>query len=210
MLIHLTSSSSAYIEDMWAWTADHDLDGGNGQTISVGRGMLVEATAATWLHGTAVEHNTLFQYNFNNAQNIFVGMQQSETPYWQGNESPSLAPAPWTPLSGYNDPDFSNCAAGDARCRMAWFNIIHGSSKIYIYGSGFWTFFNNNDGSCGNTYCQTNGCDVANTNGLYWYNVNTRATLNMIENNGVVAATSNDNPGGWGAVVAAFLLDSGS
>ena len=61
MLGHLTSSSSAYIENMWGWTADHDLDGGNGQTISTGRGLLVEATAGTWLHGTAFEHNTLYQ-----------------------------------------------------------------------------------------------------------------------------------------------------
>src|SRR5258708_30522521 len=30
-LMDLTSSSSVYIEDMWGWTADHDLDGGNGQ-----------------------------------------------------------------------------------------------------------------------------------------------------------------------------------
>lgn len=26
MMAHLTASSSAYIENMWQWTADHDLD----------------------------------------------------------------------------------------------------------------------------------------------------------------------------------------
>jgi glucan 1,3-beta-glucosidase len=26
MLVHLTESSSAYVENMWLWTADHDLD----------------------------------------------------------------------------------------------------------------------------------------------------------------------------------------
>lgn len=95
MHLHLTSSSSAYIENMWAWTADHDLDAGRGDAnIAVGRGILVEATSGTWLHGTASEHNTLYQYNLHNARNVFVGMQQSEIPYWQGNGSPSLAPAP--------------------------------------------------------------------------------------------------------------------
>lgn len=142
-LLHLTSSSSAYIENMWGWTADHDLDGGNGQTISTGRGFLIEATAGTWLHGTACEHNTLYQYNFNNAALVFAGMMQSETPYWQGNGSSALAPAPWTPLSAYGDPTFSNCASGDAECAMAWFARVSGSNNLYLYASGFWTFFNN-------------------------------------------------------------------
>ncbi len=212
-MLHLTSSSSAYIENMWAWTADHDLDGGHGQTISTGRGMLVEATAATWLHGTAVEHNTLYQYNFHQAQNILVGLQQSETPYWQGgNGNPSLAPAPWTPSRVYGDPDFSSCVGGDARCRMAWFNTFHGGSSIFIYGSGFWTFFNGHpspgDQSCGDS-CQTNGCNVVNTKSLYWFNVNTHSVANMIVENGVVLVATSNNPGSWGGIVAAFLSESG-
>ena len=54
LLLHLTSSSSAYVENSWLWTADHDLDSGNGQTISTGRGMLVEATKGTWLYGMGI------------------------------------------------------------------------------------------------------------------------------------------------------------
>lgn len=26
MLLHLTRHSSAYLENVWAWTADHDID----------------------------------------------------------------------------------------------------------------------------------------------------------------------------------------
>jgi len=78
--------------------------------------MLVEATAGTWLLGTAFEHNTLYQYNLNSAENIYIGMQQCETPYWQGTGSPSLAPAPWT-ASG-SDPTFSNCGSSDAQVRL--------------------------------------------------------------------------------------------
>ena len=199
---------------MWAWTADHDIDGGHSQVISSGRGMLVEATAATWLHGTAVEHNTLYQYNFHGAQNVFVGMQQSETPYWQGgNGNPSLAPAPWAPLRAYGDPDFSNCGGGDARCRMAWFTVLNGATNTFIYGSGFWTFFNNHpssgEQSCGNT-CQTNGCSVVNTRSLCWFNLNTHSVVNMIEENGLSVVVANNNPGSWGGNVAAFLSNSGS
>jgi glucan 1,3-beta-glucosidase len=215
VLMHLTTSSSAYIENMWGWTADHDLDGGHGQTISVGRGFLVEATSATWLHGTASEHNTLYQYNFNNAANVFVGMQQSETAYWQGNGSPSLAPAPWATLSSYGDPTFTNCATNDAQCRMGWFARISGCSNMFLYGAGFWTFFNDNDGGCqAQGVCQTNAINVINTSSLSWFGINVKDNVNVIDNNGVALVTQNNNPGGSGgfgkngAVVGAFLTDS--
>jgi glucan 1,3-beta-glucosidase len=213
--MHLTTSSSAYIENMWGWTADHDLDGGHDQTISVGRGFLVEATSATWLHGTASEHNTLYQYNFNNAANVFVGMQQSETAYWQGNGSPSLAPAPWATLSSYGDPTFTNCATGDAQCRMGWFAYISGCSNMFLYGAGFWTFFNDNNGDCqGQGVCQTNAINVQNTSSLNWFGINVKDNVNLIDNNGVALVTENNNPGGSGgfgqkgAVVGAFLMNS--
>jgi glucan 1,3-beta-glucosidase len=133
MLAHLTASSSTYIDNMWGWTADHDLDSGNDQNIAVGRGMLIEATKATWLVGLAIgklrydangtsslltlfsEHNVLYQVNIYRAQNVFIGFQQSETPYWQGSGAPSLAPEPWSPLFLPSDPDFSWCSGGDAQ-----------------------------------------------------------------------------------------------
>ncbi|KAI9793745.1 MAG: hypothetical protein M1833_000691 [Piccolia ochrophora] len=209
MLMHLTASSSAYIENMWGWTADHDLDGGNGQTIATGRGILVEATAATWLHGTAFEHNTLYQYSFRNARNVFVGMQQSETPYWQGNGSPKLAPQPWEAQSEYGDPDFANCGPEDAQCRMAWYNHIDSSSGLYIYGSGFWTFFNDNSQACGSV-CQQNANNVLKSSNIYWFNLNTKANVNLIKIDGKTRATQNDNPGSWGGCVAAFMIEGGA
>jgi glucan 1,3-beta-glucosidase len=211
MLLHLAPSASAYIEDMWGWTADHDLDGDNGQTISTGRGALVEAKGPTWLVGTAFEHNTLYQYNLVNAANLYIGMQQSETPYWQGIGSPALAPAPWTPDSTYHDPTFSNCAPADANCRMAWYQRIKGGTDLHIYGSGFWTFFNHL-GACEgvNGTCQTNAAEiVGDAERLFWWNLNTRGVSNLVVDEGVVLATQNNNPGSWGAVVAGVLTHSG-
>lgn len=187
------------------WTADHDLDGDNTQTISTGRGILVEATAGTWLVGTAFEHNTLYQYNLNNARNVYIGMQQSETPYWQGTGSPSLAPAPWTAAG--SDPNFSNCGGSDAQCRMAWFQTISGSSDIFIYGSGFWTFFNDNSPSCDSS-CQTNAVNIESSSTIYYYGLETRSNINLVYYDGSALVTQNNNPGGWGGDVAAFLLDS--
>ena len=83
--------------------------------------MLVESTKATWLVGTAFEHNTLYQYNLNSAKNVYIGMQQSETPYWQGTGSASLAPAPWTAAG--SDPTFSNCGSSDGQV----------SSRVHLF-----------------------------------------------------------------------------
>jgi len=206
-LIHLTASSSAYIEDMWGWTADHNLDGGPGQTVSTGRGCLIEATGGTWLVGTAFEHNTLYQYNLNNARNVYAGMQQCETPYWQGPKN-ILAPAPWTPMSEYGDPTFSNCSSGDGQCRMAWFETISGCSNIFLYSGGFWTFFNNNDGSMCRSPCQTNAMDILGSTKVWVYGLNTRSNYNMVGNSGGLMVTQKDNPGGWGGVVAAMLVET--
>jgi glucan 1,3-beta-glucosidase len=211
LLLHLTPSASIYIEDMWGWTADHDLDANNNEVISTGRGALVEATRGTWLVGTAFEHNTLYQYNLAAAENVYVGMQQSETPYWQGTGTPAQAPAPWTSDSSFSDPTFDNCGENDPNCRMAWYEIVSGGSNLNIYGSGFWTFFNHL-GSCEgqNGTCQNNAVDiVGNPSQLFWWNLNTRGCLNLVVDDGKVLTTQNNNLGSWGAVVAAVLTHSG-
>lgn len=58
MQLQLTASSSAYLENVWAWTADHDLDGADQVSIYTGRGILIESTnGPVWMYGTAAEHN---------------------------------------------------------------------------------------------------------------------------------------------------------
>ncbi|OBT38861.1 hypothetical protein VE00_10871 [Pseudogymnoascus sp. WSF 3629] len=204
-LIHLTSTSSAYIENMWGWTADHDLDGGNGATISTGRGLLVEATKATWLIGTAMEHHTLYQYNYNNAKNVFSAFQQSETPYWQGPGN-DLAPAPWASNLFASDPNFTNCAAADSTCRMAFFERISGSSDLFLYNGMLWAFFNNGGGCNGD--CQKNAVDITSSSRLYIYGQNVKAVTNVFLEGTTVVATESANGGGWGGVVAAYLRDT--
>lgn len=213
-MVHLTTSSSAYIDNMWGWTADHSLERGGPQNIAVGRGILVESTKATWLTGTAFEHNTLYNYNLHNAVNVYAGLQQTETAYWQGAGSQQNAPGPWTAISLYGDPDFSWCAVGDQSCRMGLAQNIDGGSNLYLYGAAFWTFFHGEVSShyndpatiCG-TNCITNQARVANTpRNLHWFGVNTRtAKIMILDNNGNPAQLN--NPGGWnpGGVIAAYL-----
>lgn len=51
--MHITkSASNLYLENVWLWTADHDLDDANSTpvTIYTGRGLYVESAAGTiWL-----------------------------------------------------------------------------------------------------------------------------------------------------------------
>ncbi|KAL3475080.1 pectate lyase superfamily protein-domain-containing protein [Aspergillus californicus] len=206
--LHLTSTSSVYIENMWGWTADHDLDGSNSQTISTARGLLVEATAATWLIGTAFEHHTLYQYNFESAHNVFSTMQQSESPYWQGPGN-MLAPSPWQNNPAPSDPDFSQCTAEDALCRMALFERIRASSNLFLYGGCNWVFFNNNK-DCNTTSgkCQKNAIQVLESSGVYLYGTNTKSTINMVLEGNRAIATQDENAGGWGGVIAAYLYNS--
>jgi len=213
-LAHLTASSGAYIENMWGWVADHSLDGGDHQNIAVGRGMLVEATKGTWLTGTGFEHVTLYNYNFHNAQNVFAGMQQTETAYWQGEGSLQNAPAPWSALTNFGDPDFSWCGGGDQKCRMGLATNIDGGNNIFLYAAAFWTFFHgktqtryNFPGTICGSDCIANQVRVTgNPKSLYWYGVNTRCATTIILD-GKDNPKEQNNPGGWGpgGVVAGYL-----
>ncbi|RYP03367.1 hypothetical protein DL764_005182 [Monosporascus ibericus] len=157
--LHLAKTSSAYIENVWNWVADHiteDFDGGS--RIAAKGGTLVEAAAGgTWLHALGSEHYWLYQLNLRGARGVFVSLLQSETNYDQGDNVEQTPPAPWVPdVASWGDPDFSWCSAADTRCRMGFSNYIQGGSDIYHYGSASWAFFSGPGyQSCAGTYaCQ--------------------------------------------------------
>lgn len=217
-MVHLSATSSAYIENMWGWTADHSLDDGPVQNIATGRGMLVESCQATWLTGTAFEHNTLYNYNLHSAHYVLAGMQQTETAYWQGRGSQQNAPGPWTVNGQFGDPDFSWCAVNDQSCRMGLAQNIDGGSNLYLYGAAFWTFFQGEVSGCyDSNKCPTNFCNADciinqarvtnNPQRLYWYGFDTISAQTMILDNANNPQEYN-NPGGWtpyGGVIAAYL-----
>ncbi|KAI0882532.1 glycoside hydrolase family 55 protein [Annulohypoxylon maeteangense] len=213
MLAHFTASSSAYVDNMWGWTADHDLDGvdnplTNPQYISVGRGVLIESTKPSWFIGFASEHNTLYEVNINGAENVFVGFQQSETPYWQGGNSSLHASDPWTPVALKSDPDFSWCAADDAHCRMSIYQRISDSKDLNLYAGGFWTFFNANKACDAGVSCQTDAVRIDNSTGVSILGLGVNHVGNLVVQDGKPIVTSVENKGGWFANVAAYLIDS--
>ncbi|KAJ5499508.1 Pectin lyase fold/virulence factor [Penicillium expansum] len=209
MVMHLTKSSSAYIENFWGWTADHNLDSESLLTIvSTGRGILVESTKGTWLTGTGSEHHWLYNYNFHNAENIFAGLLQTETPYMQGQGEYQAAPAPWTAVAKYGDPDFSWCSAEDQKCRTALATNVDGGSNIALYNSAAWAFF---DGYWNGLYnepcngkCQTNMMRVTNDpQNLVWYSISTRMTDVMVLD-GKSNPRESDHKGGWEAIIQVY------
>lgn len=79
----------------------------------MGIGILVESQGPTWMYGTASEHNVLYQYQLYGAQNLFMGMIQTESPYFQPKPAP---PAPFGTTLGHfaGDIEPDACAANDA------------------------------------------------------------------------------------------------
>ena len=99
MGLHITSGASAYLEGLWVWTADHDIDSGPQVNIWSGRGIMSESQGPVWMVGTAStsfcvgsllmgsadsraglgEHNIIYQYYLFNAKNHYMGLIQTET-----------------------------------------------------------------------------------------------------------------------------------
>ena len=160
LLLHVTTKATCYLENNWFWVADHELDLSDHNQINIynGRGVLVESQGPVWMYGTSSEHSQLYNFEFANAQNVYAGVIQSETPYMQSN--PTALNGGFTPSTTYFDPDFSSCN-GDAGCEKAWGLRIFASSDILVYGAGLYSFFDNYSQTCLDTEsCQVNMVSV--------------------------------------------------
>ena len=105
--MHITkSASNVYLENVWLWVADHDIEDPNLDQITIyaGRGLLIESQGPVWLYGTAVEHHTLYQYQLVGASDIFMGQIQTESPYYQPNPP---VPLPFPNVAQWNDPNYA-------------------------------------------------------------------------------------------------------
>ncbi|KAF2120151.1 glucan 1,3-beta-glucosidase [Lophiotrema nucula] len=199
MQLHITTKSSGYFENVWLWTADHELDLADHGQIDIynGRGMLVESQGPVWLWGTASEHSQLVQYQFSGAQDIFYGAIQTETPYYQPNPT---AAVPFTKNDKYFDPDFSN-----TKDASAWAVRILNSSNIWGYGSGTYSFFQNYEQTCVNTQdCQTDIIQVDDSTKVNLFGISTKASVNMITVGGQGVAKDADNRSNFCATLAIF------
>ena len=192
LLMHITSSASAYLENVWAWVADHDLDGNDQISIYNGRGILVENTnGPVWMYGTASEHSVLYQYSIVNASNVLMAMIQIETPYFQSHPP---APKPIIVNPQFHDPNFNHCSSNSSTCPMAWGLMISKSQDVLIYGAGLYNFYQAYNQDCLNgENCQDDMVSVEQSHGIRIFNLNTKASSNMIQVDGKSIVKQNEN-----------------
>jgi glucan 1,3-beta-glucosidase len=201
MSLHITQfASGLYLENNWLWVADHDVEDASLTQITIyaGRGLLIESLdGGIWLVGTAVEHHQLYQYQLSNTKDIFLGQIQTETAYYQPNPD---ARTPFSALTAYNDPIIPAGGSG-------WGLRLVGSSGIYVYGAGLYSFFSNNDVHCSDqdssNKCQSRIFSVETSSGSV-YNLNTVGATSMITKDGVDIALFGDNPDGFISTIALF------
>ncbi|RYH13285.1 hypothetical protein EON65_36035 [archaeon] len=195
-LMHITKMATAYLENVWGWVADHDLDYDDQINVYNARGLLVESQGPVWMYGTAFEHSLLYQYNFVNARNVMMAMIQTETPYFQ--------PAPLTPFldkpssvlaAHLTDPTF---CTHDSRCNMAKAVNVDASNDIFFYGTGLYSFFNLWDQGC--LYsglgiaptCQLELNHISNDSQVWMVNLNTYGSVYMTEASEVYSVASSN------------------
>lgn len=219
MSLHLTSGSTAYHEATWVWTADHDLDGdGLESQISIfnGRGILDESQGPVWMWGGASEHHTIYQYNLVGAKNHFMGLIQTETPYYQPNPS---WPEPFALNSDFHDPE-------EADITSSWAFRSVGSTGIFIYGAGFYSFFDvsvqvyisyfaqcinfpslseSYTQECLDTWdCQDQLITIDTDSDISIYSLATVGTVNMLSYDGEPIIKQADNRNGFQSTVSAW------
>ncbi|KAJ7079293.1 exo-beta-1,3-glucanase [Mycena belliarum] len=193
---HITPTGSGYFENVWVWNADHDLDDPAESQINVfsGRGVLVESTnGPVWLVGTASEHHVIYQYSIKNAKNVYAGLIQTETPYFQPTPAP---PAPFSLNAAYGDPaSIRNDAYG---------LVIASSSNVFVYGAGLYNFFQSYNQDCvPNRNCQESMAlvDQASTS-VYLYQLTTAGSTSMLRYPNATIAQQADNINGFASTVS--------
>jgi len=181
LAFHITKHATGYFEGLWVWLADHDLDGHNEQiTVYSGRGILSESRGPVWMIGTASEHHVLYEYSLVNAKNHYMGVIQTESPYYQPNPKP---PAPFSIDSSLHDPKFSPSQPS------AWGLHITNSREILIYGAGLYSFFQDYLQTClDTTTCQPQIANIDSDSDVQIYTLSTVGTTYQlsVDNVGII------------------------
>jgi glucan 1,3-beta-glucosidase len=154
------------------------MDSGGGQLdIFNGRGMLIESQGPVWAYGTSAEHHQLYNYNVAGAKNVYLGLIQTETPYFQSSPTALI---PFKPRAEWHDPTYSECR--NRQCQKAWGLYIVDSSDVYLYGGGSYSFFENYGQTCvDQENCQTNMVGVYGKSSKIWlFVVATKASASVV------------------------------
>ncbi|KAF2396068.1 pectin lyase-like protein [Trichodelitschia bisporula] len=212
MMLHVTKEASIYMENMWLWVADHDIESKNQQRINVygGRGVLIESQGPSWVHSVSNEHSTLYNWQLAGAKNIYLGAIQSETPYFQAGQTDSLEP--YDPYIQFpEDPDFLDCPTNSTAldtCREAWALRIIDSRNVYLYGGGFYSFFQNYNDRCATRpgICQDRLVDTDRSENVWMYNLYTVGAKEVISPQSFTAIERAGQVNGFSTATSAWLV----
>ncbi|KAI0266055.1 beta-1-3-glucanase [Gloeopeniophorella convolvens] len=183
MGIHITPRASAYLEVWsWVWLADHDVDGAAVQiTAYSGRGIFSESQGPVWMIGTASEHHVLYQYHLADAADHYIGLAQTETPYFQPAPPP---PAPFVSSTTYKDPVFDETSRAHGRCTCS-------PRRRLVFGAGFYSFFQT-------TFdCQLQIISVDAASNASLYSVSTVESVSQLSVDGNPVVLAGANPNGF-------------
>jgi hypothetical protein len=206
LLMHVTASASGYFENNWLWVADHDIDTPAQTQINIfsGRGLLVESQGPLWLYGGASEHSVLYQYQFAKSSNVYIGHMQTETPYFQPSPT-ALNPFP---IGVYaSDPIFEDCTPSNLQCQEAWALLIRNSTNIFIYGAGFYSFFQGYAQGClDSETCQQRLVQTDFSEGIWMYSQYTKGATECVSPlGGIAPVRQSDNRNGFLTAISAWL-----
>ncbi|KAJ4177603.1 hypothetical protein NW755_013757 [Fusarium falciforme] len=169
-MLHITPKASAYLENIWVWAADHDIDDKKQASIN---------------------------YQLSGPENVFLGLIQTESPYYQPHPA---SPVPFGEQLGAfaDDPIFDDCRQDSRSCRLSWAARVIDSKTIYILGTGMYSWFQEHDGKCidnGKGDCQDKVFYTEQTSDIWVYSLVTAGAVEMISpfNGQPVNATDNRN-----------------
>ena len=168
------------------------------------RGFLFESeNGPLWLWGTAAEHSVLYNYQFSHASNVFMGVIQQETAYFQSSPH---ALSPFTSNPTYTDPTFSNCVNNN--CAKTWGLRIINCTSIFQYGAGLYSFFENwSTTNClAAENCQQHMVDIQNSSDVYLWALGTVGTSYLISYEGTDLVPYSVNKANFADSIVLFEL----
>jgi len=130
---------------------------------------------------------------------------QTEVAYFQGNPN-SLSP--FTPQASWGDPLYANCTVPN--CYKTWALRLVNSSEIYIYGAGFYSFFENwSTGCLDGQDCSRQGVDVLDSSDIYIWVLTTVGTSYMVSYDGYSVVPESPNSAGFTQTIVLFEAPPG-
>jgi hypothetical protein len=220
LLLHVTSGSTGYFENVWAWVADHDNDMSlywefdklaSQISLYSGRGILVESQGPCWFYGTGSEHTILYQYQLRYAKNIYLGHIQTESPYFQ---PVPVAPKPFgdSIRTGRfrGDPTFADCTSN--ACKEAWGLRILNSEDIVVHSAGLYSWFVNYEQACLNSEdCQERIMEVKGSKRVVIHNIFTKGVTQVASgSSNSTTIRQRDNKQGYTSEISLWIPLDGS